>query len=361
MTNNIFSINLNGYDWSNLYHVDYSGGSGGEYLTELIANKAGAKASSMIKDTPEGKNYEIMDSINNQYATPYIHDYAEPFLLKGHYNIDTHDIRTMGMNIKLWDYYRFEIKRHLNNLNDPEHNPERVKSFPTQVEKINIARMHRCTHPLIVRTHYNKRDYEQLKGIKSLWMYPATHSQLVAVRMFLRRHLNSLLSFDKHRTQERLGEHMFEWFKKRYDSGTGIYYQWQLEQALKNKDKFYNNEDFDSSFKNLVDTFMDEQSDFKVKEFRIYNDINKDPKWRLNRFENFINATDWVFGFDEEPFNVVKKVTGFNIRSELVQEWQDKNKSQLTDLGIKFTATQEECKDFILNYYKNNNIKVKID
>ena len=83
MTNNIFSINLNGYDWSNLYHVDYSGGSGGEYLTELIANKAGAKASSMIKDTPEGKNYEIMDSINNQYATPHIHDYAEPFLLKG--------------------------------------------------------------------------------------------------------------------------------------------------------------------------------------------------------------------------------------------------------------------------------------
>ena len=56
MTNNIFSINLNGYDWSNLYHVDYSGGSGGEYLTELIANKAGAKATSVIKDTPEGKN-----------------------------------------------------------------------------------------------------------------------------------------------------------------------------------------------------------------------------------------------------------------------------------------------------------------
>ena len=39
---NIFSINLNGYDWSNLYHVDYSGG-GGEYLSELIGQRSRCK------------------------------------------------------------------------------------------------------------------------------------------------------------------------------------------------------------------------------------------------------------------------------------------------------------------------------
>lgn len=353
---NIFSINLNGYDWSNLYHVDYSGGSGGEYLSELIANEVGAKFKSVINDTPEGKNYEVLDSINNQYATHYIYDYAEPFLLKGDYVVDVHDIRTFGMNIKLWDYFREEMKINLNNLNG---NSKRVESFPTQVEKINIARLHRCTHPLVVRTHGMRKDYEQLKGMKSLYMYPATHSQLVTVRMFLRRHLNSLVSLEKHRLEERLGEHMFEWFKKRYDSGTGIYYQWQQEQAFRNKENFYNNKDFDGSLKELLDTFMEGNSDIQVSNFRI--GTPKKFKWKLNRLENFINASEWLFGFDEEPFKVVKRVTGVDIRSDLVEEWQDKNRSLLYNLGIKFDAPQEECKDFILNYYKNNNIKVKID
>ena len=358
MTNN-FSINLNGLDWSNLYHIDYSGGCGGEYLTELIAKEAGAITHiPEANNTLERKNYEIMDSISNQYATPFIYDYSEPFLLKGDYHIDTHDIRTMAMNIKLWDYFRFDIKKHLYHLNGDD---RIIESFPTQEEKINIARKHRCTHALIVRTHSLNRDYEQLEGIKSLWMYPATLSGLVAVRMFLRRHLNSLVSLDHFRLKERLGEHMFEWFKKRYDSGTGIYYHWQMEQAYRNKDKFYANEDFDGSFKGLVEYFLKENSNIEIQQFRIINNINKNFIWRLNRTQNFINATDWLFGFDDEPFNVVKRVTGFNIRSELVQEWQDKNKSLLSDLGIKFNATQKECKDFILNYYKNNNIKVKID
>ena len=36
--------------------------------------------------------------------------------LKGDYVIDVHDIRTFGMNIKLWDYFREEMKINLNNL-----------------------------------------------------------------------------------------------------------------------------------------------------------------------------------------------------------------------------------------------------
>ena len=33
----VLDFNLNGTDWSNLYHVDYSGGTGGEKLAESIA------------------------------------------------------------------------------------------------------------------------------------------------------------------------------------------------------------------------------------------------------------------------------------------------------------------------------------
>ena len=32
MANTTDSITLNGYDWSNLYHIDYSGGTRGEKL-----------------------------------------------------------------------------------------------------------------------------------------------------------------------------------------------------------------------------------------------------------------------------------------------------------------------------------------
>ena len=38
MANTTDPITLNGYDWSNLYHIEYSGGTGGEKLAETIAN-----------------------------------------------------------------------------------------------------------------------------------------------------------------------------------------------------------------------------------------------------------------------------------------------------------------------------------
>ena len=350
-------LTLNGTDWSNLYHLDYSGGCGGEYLTELIADKAGAPF-----EKPTLTNYEIKDSIGSQYATPHIYDYSEPFLLKGHYDTDLHSISTWGMNIKLWDYFRFDIKRHLDHLNG---DATRVLHFPKHVDKIKIAREHRCTASLIVRTHYAKRDYEQFEGMKSLWMYPATQSGIVSVRMFLRRHLKAMDNFEQDRVKNRLGDKMFEWFKKRYDSGTGIYYHWQLEQALRNKNKFYNNEDIDGSFEDIVDTFMGTHSDIKVSEFRIHKRTDKDFgdvfEWKLNRLQNFINATEWLFGFSEDPFNIVEKVTGFNIKSDLVHSWQQDNIRVIQNAGMKFDSTQEECKDFILNYYKNNNIKVKVE
>jgi len=67
MANTTDSITLNGYDWSNLYHIDYSGGTGGEKLAETIANIVHAQSNVDWRTGEEGTaNYGVEDSVFNQ-------------------------------------------------------------------------------------------------------------------------------------------------------------------------------------------------------------------------------------------------------------------------------------------------------
>ena len=52
----VLDFNLNGTDWSNLYHVDYSGGTGGEKLAESIATKV--NAGDFLVEYNHGINHE---------------------------------------------------------------------------------------------------------------------------------------------------------------------------------------------------------------------------------------------------------------------------------------------------------------
>ena len=52
----VLDFNLNGTDWSNLYHVDYSGGTGGERLAEAIATKV--NAGDFLVEYNHGINHE---------------------------------------------------------------------------------------------------------------------------------------------------------------------------------------------------------------------------------------------------------------------------------------------------------------
>ena len=97
----ILDITLNGHDWSNLYHVEYSGGTGGEKLAETIANIVHAQSNVDWRAGEEGTaNYGLKDSFFNQYTQPYIFDYTKPYLLYDGIT-DNHDIHKLASNLKL--------------------------------------------------------------------------------------------------------------------------------------------------------------------------------------------------------------------------------------------------------------------
>ena len=127
MANTTDSITLNGYDWSNLYHIEYSGGTGGEKLAETIASIVNAQSNVDWTSGEEGTaNYGVEDSFFNQYTQPNIFDYTKPYMLYDGLT-DNHDIYQFASNLKLLRYYRKECyllknkeSMMLNNIDIPE-------------------------------------------------------------------------------------------------------------------------------------------------------------------------------------------------------------------------------------------------
>ena len=108
MANTTDSITLNGYDWSNLYHIEYSGGTGGEKLAETIASIVNAQSNVDWRTGEEGTaNYGVEDSFFNQYTQPNVFDYTKPYLLYDGLT-DNHDVNQLASNLKLLRYYRKE-------------------------------------------------------------------------------------------------------------------------------------------------------------------------------------------------------------------------------------------------------------
>ena len=90
--------------------------------------------------------------------------------------VDNHDIHKLPSNLKLLRYYRKECH--------PLKNIESMR-LKKKAEKLELYLMMKSIQllliipeqsNLILRTHYVLRDYEQLKGMNSLYLYLKEHT-----------------------------------------------------------------------------------------------------------------------------------------------------------------------------------------
>jgi len=343
----VLDFNLNGTDWSNLYHVDYSGGTGGERLAEAIATKV--NAGDFLVEYNHGINHEninygIKDSFFNQYTQPTVYTHASPFLLyQG--SIDEHKMHEVASNLKLLRYYRPEIEL----LGLPE--PINPAKLPTEYEKELAIKVHRDHANLILRTHKFPRHWEVLDGIKSIYMYPSRQTHIITLRMFLRRWLNQK-DLEQERIHSLLGDEMYKWFTEKFKSDDG-YYAWQIELALKNIDNFYNGKDFRTDWEYFVDKWIVDHPNHLETDWFV-RDLDK-----FDRRKKLIDPYDWCFGETNDVFVHIRNILGLDLMSPELERWQIKNKNEIENQGI---SIEEEdplvCREFIINYFHNKGLKV---
>lgn len=337
----ILDFNLNGTDWSNLYHVDYSGGSGGEKLAETIATKV--NAGDFLVEYNHGINhkdinYGIKDSFFNQYTQPTVYTHAVPFLLY-HGSIDEHKMHEMASNLKLLRYYRPDIEN------------ESTENFPTEDDKISVVKSHRDHANLILRTHKFPKHWEVLDGMKSIYMYPSRQTHIITLRMFLRRWFNKK-DLEQEKIHQLLGDEMYKWFVEKYKSDAG-YYAWQIEIALKNIDNFYNGKDFRTDWEHFVDDWIEFHPNHLETEW-----FTKDLD-RYNRRKKLIDPFDWCFGDTNDVFINIRNIIGLDLMSSDVERWQIENRKEIENQGINIHEEDPlVCRDFIINYYHNNGLKI---
>ena len=340
MANTTDSITLNGHDWSNLYHIEYSGGTGGEKLAETIANIVHAQSNVDWRTGEEGTaNYGVEDSFFNQYTQPNIFDYTKPYLLYDGL-VDNHDIHKLASNLKLLRYYRKEC------LELEKGGEARTISDDEKQSVISNNREH---SNLVLRTHYLFREYEQLKGMNTLYLYPLKNTQILTLRMFLRRWLNRK-NLEQERVEQILGNEMFKWFLEKYKSDDG-YYSWQIEVALKNKENFYQGKEFRTDFEYFIDVWNHEHSNFGTLEV--------EKNYVTSRERKLVDAFDWCFGDNESVFNQIKNMINVNVGTNEVRLWQIQNKKDIEDKGISiYEEDPLVIKNYLLNYYGVNGLKV---
>ncbi len=336
----ILDITLNGHDWSNLYHVEYSGGTGGEKLAETIANIVHAQSNVDWRAGEEGTaNYGLKDSFFNQYTQPYIFDYTKPYLLYDGIT-DNHDIHKLASNLKLLRYYRKECL---------EEARLEKGTIVSDDEKQSVVSNNREHSNLVLRTHYLFREYEQLKGMNSLYLYPLKNSHILGLRMFLRRWLNRK-NLEQERLEQLLGNEMFKWFLEKYKSDDG-YYSWQIQIALTNKENFYQGKEFRTDFESFIDLWNYQHGNFGTLEV--------EKNYVTSRERKIIDPFDWCFGDNESIFNQIKNMINVNVGTNEVRLWQIHNKKDIEDKGISiYEEDPLVIKDYLLNYYSVNGLKV---
>ena len=337
----ILDFNLNGTDWSNLYHVDYSGGSGGEKLAETIATKV--NAGDFLVEYNHGINhkdinYGIKDSFFNQYTQPTVYAHAVPFLLY-HGSIDEHTMHEMASNLKLLRYYRPDIEN------------ESTENFPTEDDKVSVVKSHRDHANLILRTHKFPKHWEVLDGMKSIYMYPSRQTHIITLRMFLRRWFNQK-DLEQEKIHQLLGDEMYKWFVEKYKSDDG-YYAWQIEIALKNIDNFYNGKDFRTDWEYFVDKWIVDHPNHLETDW-----FTKDLD-RYNRRKKLVDPFDWCFADTNDVFINIRNIIGLDLMSSDIERWQIENRKEIENQGINIHEEDPlVCRDFIINYYHNNGLKI---
>lgn len=327
-------LTLNGKDWSNLWHINYLGGCGGETLATWTA---------------QYNDIDVYQYKDNTYNSGFRDSYWDALLFYKHwpsdypesYNEDLESISPIIIQRKV------KILSYMAHLWGPElHTSTSYDSFEEFLQKINLLDWHdivttwTTSKKQMLVSHLVEQDFSRqtiLKNSNLLRLLPEseTADPFITLLMFYKRYM--LEDWVQAEYVQYLDPEWKMLVENLKDLQNGVVYTWQRE-LIKNKK-------LKMSWQEYVDYIYNKR--IPIKNFN--NDY-------------MVSGSEWVFG----PLSAnSKRKIETNLKISLsefpLDEWQDKNNNIISQLGystsMSLTAVVEKLKD----YYSNVDYPVVTD
>lgn len=180
------AIFLGTSDASNLYVIDYNGGSGGEFLGELISEAVGCVHTR--KKVPNDDT--SIDSFRNILVQPFINELLQPVLYEGDKDTSIMQNDLLVKNLMIMHYW------------------QKKRIEPSSVIK-KEAISHKITDRVLLRNHLAERDFSSLPNRKHIYIYPDEDEY----------HITIPLMFKKQWMQKRNDIYKWEWANNERNMG----------------------------------------------------------------------------------------------------------------------------------------------
>lgn len=324
-------VTLNGTDWSNMYLVDYPGGTGGEMFTSLISQLVDVKDFELKTEVLVSN---VVDSCGNGYATFTFPDFIKNSLNVYGYQDVVNDINVVQEVLKVLIYYwQFE------NRNKDLYNEAltvKSKTIPKQFREKAFNK--KITDNMVIRTHFNASRYEDIPGAHVLRLHPknASNARMSIARMLMLK----WLTLD---WMPRSSEIPNDYLREKALEKDGRAFVWEQENALK-----YEGKHSFSTFTKMV-----------LKSAEPYDTINS----KVN-YDHVINSHDWLFnGLSDEDKRRFERIVGVEYSEpDNVKEWRLRNVNFMNESGFDINKdyTSDEIAIIALKKYKKLCTQLKL-
>lgn len=325
-------ITLNGTDWSNLYHLDYAGGAGGETLATAICEAAGVKLyTPRKKDVPGG----FVDSIWNQLIPPVTNNIFDTIINENeryHADVNNHSLERIIKSFIFVKYMWTFI--HVGKKEIPEY--KLIRLLESDFDFNKIATSWEINDKLFIRTHHDYRNFNGiLNNSKRLRIYPLKTALICNYIMFIKQWICEF-ELAPETLETGVDDYARMYYYKLKKLQNNKVYRWQWEQINKKEE---------INWKSFVTHFMDRDYLHVLKNEPDHN--------------NIIEAHDFLFKCDEKTIDTINSVTHLNFRYGQFDEFNEVNMKILSDANICLDdITETNVLDNVLNYYIKHNIPV---
>ena len=277
-------ISLTTTDASNLYVIDYYGGSGGELMGELISESV-----SCVYTISKSKNEpSSVDSFKNFVVMPILNEYFCDILFHDNRSTDKIQGDILVKNLMILHYLQ---KNNL--LDDVKNKAHMISALKTPI-----------TDNVLLRNHLPNRDFSMLQNRKHINVYAdISEYHLMIPLMFLK-----------------------QWAKPLTE-----YLQRPYKRKLKGWEWSCIENGYDLDYTSFVDG--------------VFVRTSKNTSENIDTYGINVNPVDFVYGRNNDWIKDIEAYIGGNINIDKLKKWQHSNLNMLYDLNLNLDSTKEDCRN----------------
>lgn len=277
-------ISLTTTDASNLYVVDYYGGSGGELMGELISESVSCVYTiSKSKHEPSS-----VDSFKNFIVMPILNEYFCDILFHDNRSTDKIQGDTLVKNLMILHYLQ---KNNL--LDDVKNKAHMISALETPI-----------TDNVLLRNHLPNRDFSLLQNRKHINVYAdISEYHLMIPLMFLKQWAKPLTEY--------------------------------LQRPYKRKLKGWEWSCIENGYELDYTSFVD----------GVFVRTSKNTSENIDTYGINVNPVDFVYGRNNNWIKDIEEYIGGYINIDKLKKWQYSNLNMLYDLNLNLDSTKKDCRN----------------